>query len=261
MSVTDSAGARDAVPSGFRESAVGGARLVARDAVHAELRAALAGATLHAWAAARAGARGLEGRTVAWATHLDSGAEVVIRHARHGGTLRSVTGDLFLTPSRAPRELASSLRLQAAGVPTPDVVGYATYAAFGPLCRADVVTSWLDGTDFPDAWRAADRSARDAILGAMGTLVRRLRDAGAVHADLNAKNILIGRGTPHAWVLDVDRVSFHGADKPVMARNLTRLARSLAKWRARRGLDFGADDWHRLADAAGAAGIAAEQFA
>jgi len=50
---------------------------------------------------------------------------------------------------RRPRRLAD------AGVPTPEIVAYAVYPAFGPFARADVATRALDGRDFPEAWRAA----------------------------------------------------------------------------------------------------------
>ena len=247
------AGGREAAPPGYRESAAGGARLVAREAVHAELRTALDGASLHAWAAARPGARSLEGRTVAWAVALDSGTRVVVRHGRHGGVFGDLTRDLFLAPSRAPAELDTSLRLQAAGVPTPDVLAYATYATFGPLCRVDVVTACVEGTDLPAAWTAASPTERPGIIAAAGTLLRQLCDAGAVHADLNAKNILIGWNPARAWVLDVDRVTFPREPGGVMMANLRRLARSLTKWRAQRGLAFGQADWLAIVDAAGAA--------
>src|SRR5208337_2439154 len=128
-------------------------------------------------------------RTTAWATALPNGVEVVVRHSRHGGALAALTGDLFLAPTRAPVELATALRLAHAGVPTPEVVAYAVYPAFGPLARADVATRALHGADFPEAWRTAVRGVeRTSLLAALAALLRALRAAGALHRDLNLKN-------------------------------------------------------------------------
>ncbi|MBI1809125.1 MAG: hypothetical protein HYR75_04445 [Gemmatimonadetes bacterium] len=230
------------VPSGYTQVATRGTRAVAHTSVAAELGAALSTArTLHGWAAARPEKRPLQGRETAWRVTLDDGTPIVVRHSRHGGFLAPLTGDLFLAPTRAPGELAASARLLAAGVPTPQVLAWAVYPAFGPFARADVVTRALDGADLPDAWAATpDPAARQAIVRAVATLLRQLRHAGAVHPDLNLKNVFIAAGdAPVAYVLDVDRIRFREADSTDAAyRNLVRLVRSARKWRAKRGLDF-----------------------
>ncbi|HVZ49762.1 MAG TPA: hypothetical protein VG916_13335, partial [Gemmatimonadaceae bacterium] len=130
-----SPGSAGTLPAGYRESVLRGTRLVSRAAVHDTLRAAIETGTLHAWAGARAGARAMQGRGVSWGTDLDGAGPVVVRHSRHGGLLAALTRDMFLVPSRAPHELEVALRLQSAGVATPTVVAFATYAATGPLCR------------------------------------------------------------------------------------------------------------------------------
>src|SRR5206468_7012947 len=106
------------------------------------LRAALEGGTLYAYAAQHASARPLSGRGVAFAVPLPNGERVVVRHNRHGGLLAPLTGDRFVAPTRAPYELAVSLRLTKHGVPTPEIVAYAVYRA-GPLPflrRSDVAS-------------------------------------------------------------------------------------------------------------------------
>jgi 3-deoxy-D-manno-octulosonic acid kinase len=230
------------IPPGHDSFTVRGAEVVAL-AGHAEaVRTAMARGTLHEYAAASAGARPLTGRAIAWATTLPDGAKVVVRHSRHGGRLASLTGDLFLRPTRAPGELARSLGLSAAGVLTPEVVAYAVYPAAGPLARADVVTRFVEGHDFPDAWRmAADEPQRNLLLAATAVLLDSLSRAGAEHPDLNLKNILLTSGRePVAQVLDVDRVRFGVPGSRVIAeRNLARLNRSARKWRTRHGLAIG----------------------
>jgi hypothetical protein len=207
---------------------------VARKEHHDAVRNALGTGTLHGWAATQPGARAMRGRGVAWATRLPNGTEVVVRHSRHGGALARLTGDLFLAPTRAPRELDNAIRLQAAGVQTPTVIAYVVYRAFGPLCRADVVTALVNGVELPDAVVAADDTGRAAIAGAVRALVEAMGDARAHHPDLNAKNILVEtRGRDRAaWVIDVDRVTF-GGDNPAAVRgdNTMRLWRSVMKLR------------------------------
>lgn len=172
------------------------------------------GTTLHAWAEASPGARALRGRGTSYAVALD-GAPVVVRHSRHGGLLAPLTRDFFLGPTRAPHELDVSIRLRHAGVPTPEVVAYATYEVAPGVRRADVVTREVAGL----ALESID--AAESLLDAM-------TQAGAVHPDLNARNVLVAGKT--VYVLDVDRVYFLPPDDPrVIARNRARLARSARK--------------------------------
>ena len=70
---------------------------------------------------------------------------MVVRHSRHGGLLAPVTGDRFLAPTRAPQELATSLRLIDAGVSTPEIIAYAVYSAGGPFRRSDIATREVEG--------------------------------------------------------------------------------------------------------------------
>lgn len=242
-------------PPGYEALEAARACVVAQAAVAGTVAEVMARGTLYDWAAACAGARALAGRGTAWAAVLPGGVEIVVRHSRHGGALAALTGDIFLFPSRAPRELAASVRLAAAGVATPSVAAYAVYPAAGVFCRADVATRTLRGADFPDAWRAArDGRQRDALLDAVALLLRALHRAGAEHPDLNLKNIFLTSDgdEPRAFVLDVDRVVFGEAGDTVIAgRNLARLVRSARKWRGEWGLQLGETELLRLAAAAG----------
>ncbi len=242
------------IPDGYDSFAFHGAHVVAL-AAHADaVRAAMGRATLHEYAAAQPGARAFAGRGTAWGATLPDGAPVVVRHSRHGGLLAPVTGDLFVRPTRAAHELAAARTLARHGVPTPEVVAYAVYPAFGPFARADVATRLLDGTPFPDAWKNATGEAeRRGMLDAVRALLVALRRAGALHPDLNASNVLICQreGTPQAAVLDVDRMRFstHGNAR-IAARNAGRLTRSLHKWSTKPGYDSIASAAVRLGEAA-----------
>jgi hypothetical protein len=223
-------------PPGYESFLVGRARVVAQQALAGEVRSVMSGGSLHEWAGRQPHARPMRGRATAWATALPSGVEVVVRHSRHGGLLAPLTGDLFLAPTRAPAELAAALRLATAGVPTPDVLAYAVYPAFGPFVRADVATRLLRGTALPEAWRAATTDdARAALVDAVARMLDALRRAGARHPDLNVRNVLVldaAGGGPAAAVLDVDRVAFgEPGDTDAARRNVDRLLRSMRKER------------------------------
>jgi 3-deoxy-D-manno-octulosonic acid kinase len=227
--------------------------VVAHASVAAAVRSAMSGATLHEWAARQPGARGMQGRATAWATTMPGGVEVVVRHSRHGGLLAPLTGDLFLAPTRAPGELATAIRLAAAGVPTPEVLGYAIYPAIGPFVRADVATRLLRGVALPEAWKATESDDdRWALIELITSLLTSLRRVGARHPDLNVRNVFIVDGAGAA-VLDVDRVEFGAAgDASIAGRNVQRLLRSMAKARVGVGADLSSRQVERLNETAGA---------
>ena len=215
---------------------LGRARAVALVECADTIREVLATRSLYTWAATQPGAEPMAGRATAWAAVLSPSVEVVVRRSRHGGALAALTGELFRAP-RAAHELAVSLRLSRLGVPTPKIVAYALYPAFAGLWRCDVMTERLRGADFPEAWRgAAGDAQRIAILDALAQLLRTLQDAGAFHADLNLKNVLVvpGARMPTAYALDVDRVQFGvRGDTRIAGRNFARVMRSAKKWRNR----------------------------
>jgi hypothetical protein len=238
-------------PEGYRSSAIGGTILVARNEYFEAMRGALGMGTLHAWASTQPGARAMQGRDVAWATTLGDGRQIVVRHSRHGGMLAPLTRDLFLAPTRAPGELDIAVRLRASGVATPEVIAYAVYSASGPLCRADVVTEWLDGGDLPAIWAGADVETRRRIADVVADLIVTLAEAGARHHDLNAKNIIVSRDGARASVIDVDRVTFDGGTvTAIAAQNARRLGRSLGKLRSAAALAFDDASWARVCERA-----------
>lgn len=246
------------LPAGYARTGLGSAELVSRDWAGDVLRAALQShGSLYEWAASQGDRDALRGRGIAWATQIAprgmAPVPVVVRHSRHGGMLAGVTGDVFLRPTRAPRELAAAVRLTAAGVLTPEIIAYAVYPVVGAFARSDVMTRRLPaGMDFPAAWSAgAAPDERTAILDAVAVLLRSLSLAGAHHADLNVKNVYIaGTGTSRtAYALDVDRVSFD-AGAQAAARNFARFVRSVRKWNTLHQLGVSDDALVRLASIA-----------
>ena len=228
-----------AVPAGYVRFDVGDVDVVSAGRSADSIRAALTSGlpTLHEYARRHAESKALAGRGVAYAVPLPRGStRVVVRHNRHGGLLAPFTRDLFLPPTRAPLELEASLRLSAAGVPTPELIAYAVYVAPLGFRRADIVTREVEGGfDFSEVLTRQDASLRARAWAAVAELLRRLAAAGARHHDLNVKNVLLReRGdSMEALVLDVDRVTFEAGD--VMTGNVARLSRSARKWRERQG--------------------------
>jgi 3-deoxy-D-manno-octulosonic acid kinase len=230
-----------ALPAGYVRVTAGRCTAVARVELEDDARALLADGTIYEAAARSLSARTLAGRGVAYAIALPvTGSRVVVRHNRHGGLLAPLIRDWFLPPTRAPYELAVSLRLAEMGVRTPQVLMYGIESVYGLLRRADVVTLEVTGgRDLASYLMPGEVPAlRSEAWRATRALVRSLNAAGARHHDLNVKNVLLtdGEGGLVAWVLDVDRVRFgqaHAAS--IRVGNATRLLRSARKWRDERG--------------------------
>jgi 3-deoxy-D-manno-octulosonic acid kinase len=226
-------------PAGYTRFVLRGADVVALGACAEAVRRAVEERSLYDYAATHPGRRELRGRGIAYAVPLPDGeTRVVVRHSRHGGLLAPVTGDRFLAPTRAPHELRTALRLAEAGVPTPEVIAYATYPAGGVFRRSDVATrEVVGGRDLAEVLAGPGDEARAAALAATIHLLRTLERAGARHPDLNVTNVLIvaapGEGPARALVLDVDRVAFgRPGDRGVGDANVRRLVRSARKLRS-----------------------------
>ena len=235
---------RAPLPAGYARVTAGRCWAVVRTDHRADAEELLAEGTLYEAAARDLAARTFTGRGVAYAVALPvSGTRVVVRHNRHGGLLAPLTRDIFLPPTRAPYELAVSMRLATLGVRTPAVVMYGVERVAVGLRRSDVVTREVEGGRDLSTFMvsAVSPSERGGAWAAARELVLALNAAGARHHDLNVKNILVAPldGRLAAWVLDVDRVDFGqpGADA-VRRGNVERLLRSARKWRDVHGAVF-----------------------
>lgn len=240
------------IPDGYAQATVGSARVVARKASLEGVRSTLGSQTLYEYAARHPEARPLSGRGVAYAVPLPAGERVVVRHNRHGGLFAPITGDRFLAPTRAPRELAAALRLTAQGVPTPEIVAYVVYEAGPLLRRSDVASREVpDSVDLAAVLTTGTSSEQRAALAAATSLIALLSACGARHHDLNVKNVLLAPGgsiAPTAYVLDVDRVEFgRPGDSRITEGNLERFMRSARKWRALHGARVDESELARIA--------------
>ena len=240
------------VPEGYEHARVGNASVVARKAQLDAVCSTLAAGTLYEYAARHPQARPLTGRGVAYAAPLPNGERVVVRHNRHGGLLAPITGDRFLAPTRAPRELGAALRLTEQGVPTPEIVAYVVYEAGPLLRRSDVASREVpDSADLATVLTSGTPQEQRAALAATTSLIALLSACGARHHDLNVKNVLLAprqSAAPTAYVLDVDRVEFgRPGDSRVTEGNLERFMRSARKWRALHGARVDESELARVA--------------
>jgi 3-deoxy-D-manno-octulosonic acid kinase len=171
----------------------------------------------------------------------------VMRPYRRGGFMALLSRDRYLWTGevnvRSFREWRTLAALHSAGLPVPRPIG-ARYRRGHWSYRADLITERIENTE-PLSARLEIEPVSLALWIEIGRSLRRLHEAGAYHADLNAHNILVG-SAESVFVIDFDR---GGIRRPGAWRdaNLARLYRSLRKVSAPLAPDrFGATEWETL---------------
>ena len=215
------------IPEGFDKIRSGGRMALVRAdmAAHLDLQ--------QLWNTA-AEESGVFGRGELGVLRLDGG-DALVRRYRHGGALRALTGDFFLTwPPRPFRELALTEAARRRGVPTVEVLAAIVESVAGPVYRGWLVTRRLEGAR--DLWDAARADALDAKREgweAAARAVRAMHRCGIDHRDLNLKNILLRleNGSARGFVIDFDKSRLHAGEvpSPRAKKNLDRLERSINK--------------------------------
>jgi len=172
------------------------------------------------------------------------GERFVVRRFSHGGLLRWLTGARFMDPQRPFRELVLADALAREGFATPQVVAARARRSKAGGWRLDVVTRRIEGAcNVAQALAklvapGVGGRARRRLLEACGRLVRRMHDAGFLHADLTTSNLLLRDGErvgerPELLILDLDRSVL--APEPVTrAERVANLARLLRHVERRR---------------------------
>jgi 3-deoxy-D-manno-octulosonic acid kinase len=148
----------------------------------------------------------MRGRGTMFRIPLRSGSALA-RPARHGGLLRSVTGDRFRDPFRPVRELALTAALVREGVPAPEPVAAAAIRR-GPFFRLYYVSREMVGQDlYAFLSGPAVSEARASALRRAGAVIRGLHEHGVLHTDLHPKNLFVAEGSGEVLVLDLDRTA------------------------------------------------------
>lgn len=165
------------------------------------------------------------------------GRRILVREYRKGGLLRWLRGSTWFLGRRLRplAEFALLRQLMGAAVPVVEAVGCAVTRRI-LWWRGRILTVEVSGGVDLEAWLvgpAPGEPARATLLEA-GHAVRLMHDAGVFHADLHPKNLLrVADG--QVVLLDFDRAVAHEGPLPEGQRlkNLTRLARAVAKLRLR----------------------------
>ncbi|MBT8487296.1 MAG: hypothetical protein HKN72_04410 [Gemmatimonadetes bacterium] len=227
-------------PADYRRLRVGSARVLTLPVAEPWTREAIrTSGTLHEWAAAHPNGASFPGRGQVHAIDApvegpDGRSRWAVRHYNRGGAVAARLGDRYLRGgrSRPQREIRAAAAARDRGVRTPAVVAGAVYPA-GIYYRCDLVTEVVPGaktlahtahaTDGTRAWLEA--------MAAAGRLASDLAEAGILHVDLNAHNILFEEGdATRAWVIDLDRARIRArSDSDTAERMLARLTRSVVK--------------------------------
>jgi 3-deoxy-D-manno-octulosonic acid kinase len=245
------------LPPGYVPIQGGGATAFAQPHMRTWVEAALSGGTLHRAAGERA-EETLRGRGSVYVVAVN-GLRRVVRHYQRGGLPAHLLHDRFLRvgEARPLRELHASEAARQAGIPTPRVVAGAIYPN-GWFYRADLVTDYVpESRNLAEiVFGDADRSDVHDALRATGTLIGAMASIGLGHPDLNARNILLVRGTGgvSAILVDLDRCRVPPVPQPVSPEPMvTRLIRSLRKIARTRAIPSGPapDDLIVLRDAVG----------
>jgi 3-deoxy-D-manno-octulosonic acid kinase len=178
----------------------------------------------------------------------------VLRQYLRGGWAARVSRNRYVFSgferSRPMMEFKMLARLSSAGLPVPEPVA--------AICRRDgaVYTAWLMTRRIMNAEPLADliepRWEDDSLWNETGACIRRFHDAGLVHADLNARNILVDQGGA-VYLIDLDRARIREGDTRSFEANLRRLRRSLEKLWPQSGQGRLAHSWDCLLDGYGTA--------
>lgn len=168
----------------------------------------------------------LGGRGQALQLETPAGPAVLRRYLR-GGLVARISRDRFVFTgyerSRALREWRALILLGKRGLPVPRPL-MASCERTGPFYRAAILTELIPGA------RSLADAAVDLTEGdwrRLGGVLQNFFAAGMVHADLNARNILVDEDG-RWFVIDFDRALVLDHPAPP-ARMLQRLCRSFDK--------------------------------
>jgi 3-deoxy-D-manno-octulosonic acid kinase len=173
----------------------------------------------------------------------------VLRQYLRGGWAAKVSSDRYIfsgfDQSRPIAEFGVLERLSAAGLPVPQPLA-AMCIREGAFYRA-----WLLMGRIPDVAPLADliqsRHEDPALWYQTGACIRRFHNKGLIHADLNARNILVSDAN-EIHLIDFDRARMSKKDTRAFSANLRRLHRSLQKVWPKAGRGHIESCWRKLLD-------------
>lgn len=154
------------------------------------------------------------------------GGEGLIRPYLRGGLMRHFLRDAYVLANRPWREFEIHRYLFENGLRMPRLLGVC-WERRGILVRGALATERLDARDLLEMFQEP-RAEAESMAQQCGALIRQMHDLHVWHADLQVKNILVGRDGP--YLIDFDNAVRRAHLSPLLrARNLLRLKRSLEK--------------------------------
>jgi hypothetical protein len=119
------------------------------------------------------------------------GVQLACRKYVHGGLLRAITGDIFLTESRAIGELKTLLYLEEEGFPV--VHPYGVLVHRGSFAKKlHIITVFVDNAStLLDVLMASGSKERLRLIRKLAVLFRDLEVLGVYNPDLHLNNVLV----------------------------------------------------------------------
>ncbi len=155
----------------------------------------------------------------------------VLRKYLRGGQAARISRDRYLFTgygrSRPMAEFRMMEQLSQMGLPVPEPLA-AMCLRDGAYYTGSLLTRRI--MDVHALAELIELKRFDAPLWrAIGSTIRLFHDKGVVHADLNARNILVGPDR-QVYLIDFDRARIREGDSRAFRANLKRLRRSLNKF-------------------------------
>lgn len=175
------------------------------------------------------------------------GLSLVLKHYHRGGLVAKLNNDRYLRRrleyTRSFKEWRLLSQLQAFGLPAPVPVA-ASVIKKGLFYRADLVTREITGvTTLADL--LMEKTLDQKTWQAIGSCIQSFHDRDVYHADLNARNILVGDS--NIYLIDFDKGAIRYLGDAWKASNLTRLKRSLLKFQSKTAdFHFTDENWKAL---------------
>ena len=170
---------------------------------------------------------------------------MVLKHYFRGGLVASIVKDQYfginIEKTRAFREWRLLKDMKKLGLPVPAAI--AARVKRGVLYyRADLITQMIENSKtLADV--LIDKEIADELWKQIGSCIKRFHDNNIYHADLNARNILLTE-TGEVYLIDFDNSDFRIGSNSWKMENLTRLKRSLLKFKKNEScFNFSEDDW------------------
>jgi len=175
------------------------------------------------------------------------GRDLVLKQYLRGGMIAPLLGDRYfglkVEQARSFKEFRLLHQLQVLELQAPVPVAASVQRA-GLFFRAALITQ-----EIPNATTLADQlmnvALDDSAWQTVGRCIRQFHNHDVYHADLNARNILLSGG--NVYLIDFDKGAFRYLGESWKASNLSRLKRSLLKFKSlNQTFYFDENNWKQL---------------